>query len=127
MAFLYNELELYLMGMASLSSVSPFDLFSDIRAWLGTETAYEFRSNSRTTYNNASIEDLLGTSSPSFEDSQKEFKLLVIVLTDEALTTEEWDTIDATAEWFTYLGADDYSSYNFWEATNGIGSIVIGE
>ena len=62
MAFLYNELELYLMGMAPLSSVSPFDLFSDIRAWLGTETAYEFRSNSRTTYNNASIEDLLGTS-----------------------------------------------------------------
>ena len=69
MAFLYNELELYLMGMAPLSSVSPFDLFSDIRAWLGTETAYEFRSNSRTTYNNASIEDLLGTSLPSFEDS----------------------------------------------------------
>ena len=65
--------------------------------------------------------------SPSFEDSQKEFKLLVIVLTDEALTTEEWDTIDATAEWFSYPGADDYSSYNFWEATNGIGSIVIGE
>jgi hypothetical protein len=32
MAFLYNELELYLMGMAPLSSVSPFDLFSDIRA-----------------------------------------------------------------------------------------------
>ena len=62
MAFPYNELELYLMGMAPLSSVSPFDLFSDIRAWLGTETAYEFRANSRTTYDNASIEDLLGTS-----------------------------------------------------------------
>ncbi len=123
----YNELELYLMGMAPLSSVAPFDLFSDITAWSGTETAYEFTANSRTTYDNAAIENLLGTRSPSFEDSQKEFKLLVVVLTDEALTTEEWNTIDATAEWFSYPGADDYSSYNFWEATNGVGSIVIGE
>jgi hypothetical protein len=115
------------MGMAPLSSVAPFDLFSDITAWSGTETAYEFTANSRTTYDNAAIENLLGTRSPSFEDSQKEFKLLVVVLTDEALTTEEWNTIDATAEWFSYPGADDYSSYNFWEATNGVGSIVIGE
>ncbi len=123
----YNELELYLMGMAPLSSVSPFDLFSDITRWSGTETTYEFTANSRTTYDNAAIVNLLGTRSPSFEDSQKEFKLLVVVLTDEALTTEEWNTIDATAEWFSYPGADDYSSYNFWEATNGLGSIVIGE
>ncbi len=41
------------------------------------------RANSRTTYDNAAIENLLGTRLPSFEDSQKEFKLLVIVLTDE--------------------------------------------
>jgi|GEM_PF-690591 len=122
----YNELELYLMGMVPLSSVAPFDLFSDITAWSVTETAYEFTANTRTTYDNAAIENLLGTRSPSFEDSQKEFKVLVVVLTDEALTTEEWNTIDATAERFSYPGVDD-SSLNFWEATNGVGSIIIGE
>jgi len=52
---------------------------------------------------------------------------LVVVLTDEELTTEEWNIIDSTAEWFSYSGPDDDYSYNFWEATNGVGSIVIGE
>jgi hypothetical protein len=83
----FNELELYLMGMAPLSSVSPFDLFSNITAWSATETAYKFTANTRINYDNAAIENLLGKRSPSFDDSQKEFKLLVVVLTDEALTT----------------------------------------
>jgi len=124
----YNELELYLMGMVPLSSVNPFDLFSDITEWSATETAYEFTANSRITYDNVAIENLLGTRIPNFAESQKEFKLLVVVLTDEELTTEEWNIIDSTAEWFSYSGPDNYSSsYNFWEATNGVGSIVIGE
>tara|TARA_B110000046_G_scaffold179263_1_gene208251 strand:- start:4116 stop:5024 length:909 start_codon:yes stop_codon:yes gene_type:complete len=123
----FNELELYLMGMAPLSSVVPFDLFRDINSFSVTETSFDFTATTRETYDNAAIENLLGTRLPSFADSQKEFKLLVVVLTDEVLTTEEWNTIDATAEWFSFPGADDYSSYNFWEATNGVGSIVIGE
>jgi hypothetical protein len=123
----YNELELYLMGMVPLSSVNPFDLFSDITEWSATETAYEFTANSRITYDNVAIENLLGTRIPNFAESQKEFKLLVVVLTDEELTTEEWNIIDSTAEWFSYSGPDDDYSYNFWEATNGVGSIVIGE
>ena len=33
--------------------------------------------------------------------------------------------VDATAEWFSKKGDDGTSLYNFWEATNGAGSITI--
>ena len=69
---------------------------------------------------------MLGARSPSSSDSQKEFEILVVVLTDNPLTDSQWTTINDSAEWFSFKGVDQYSSYNFWEATNGLGSVNIG-
>ena len=52
-------------------------------------------------------------------------KILAVVITDSPLSDEEWNKVDATAEWFSKKGEDESSLYNFWEATNGIGSIDI--
>ena len=63
--------------------------------------------------------------SPSFEDSQKDFSTLVVVITESPLTNDQWSRVDATAEWFSKRADDGTGLYNFWEATNGIGSITI--
>ena len=122
----YNELELYLMGMTPVNSVNQFDLFSDITSFVPSQSKYNFTANSKVTYGPNELESLLGVRSPSSLESQKEFDLLVIVLTDNPLTDSQWKTINDAAEWFSFKGNDEYSSYNFWEATNGIGSINIG-
>jgi len=49
------------------------------------------------------------------------------VLTDTPLTEQEWNTIDATAEWFEKQESDGMSPYNFFEATNGVATITMGE
>jgi len=41
---------------------------------------------------------LLGARSPSSSDSQKEFEILVVVLTDNPLTDSQWTTVNDLAE-----------------------------
>ena len=123
----YNELELYLMGMLPISSVTDFDMFTNITSLAIDTLTYDFTftASNRTTYNHESLESVLGQRVPSVESSQKDFKLLVIVITDSPLTDDEWNKVDATAEWFSKKEDDGTSLYNFWEATNGVGSITI--
>ena len=123
----YNELELYLMGMISIDEVHDFDAFGNITSLEILESTFQFTANKRTTYNGASIKELLGERVPSHVDAKKDFKLLVVVLTDTPLTDDEWNEVNDTAAWFEFKGADDISTYNFWEATNGAGSISIGQ
>ena len=49
----------------------------------------------------------------------------MVVITDSPLSDDEWNRVDATAEWFSKKEDDGTSLYNFWEATNGVGSITI--
>ena len=121
----YSELELYLMGMIPLSSVNQFTLFNDITSLEIVNNKYIFTAN-RVDYGSSELESLLGVRSPNSIDSQKEFNLLLIVLTDRTLSNTQWDLITSAADWFSFKGADEISLYNFWEATNGIGSINIG-
>ena len=120
----YNELELYLMGMIPVSSVSNFDMFTDITSLAINTSTFDFTA-SKTTYTPESLINLLGEREPSVDNSQKDFKLLVVVITDEPLSDDEWSKVDATAEWFSKKEDDGTSLYNFWEATNGVGSITI--
>ena len=121
----YNELELYLMGMIPISSVSNFDMFTDITSLTVNSSTFDFTASTRTTYTPQSLEDLLGERVPSIGNSQKDFKLLIVVITDAPLSDDEWNKVDATAEWFSKKEDDGTSLYNFWEATNGVGSITI--
>ena len=49
------------------------------------------------------------------------------LFTDEALTDDQWNAVDSSVEWFSFPGPDENYLYNFYEATNGIGKIIIGE
>ena len=121
----YNDLELYLMGMLPISEVEDFDMFTNITALDIVSSTFSFSAEDRTTFTPESLEELLGQREPSFEDSQKDFKVLAIVLTDNPLSEEEWTKVDATVEWFSNPGEDGTYLYNFWEATRGIGTVTI--
>ena len=121
----YNDLELYLMGMLPISEVADFDMFANITALDIVSSTFNFSAEDRTTFTPESLEELLGQREPSFEDSQKDFKILAIVLTDHPLSEEEWTKVDATVEWFSNPGDDESYLYNFWEATRGIGTVTI--
>jgi len=121
----YNDLELYLMGMLPISEVGDFDMFTNITALDIVSSTFSFSAEDRTTFTPESLEELLGQREPSFEDSQKDFKVLAIVLTDNPLSEEEWTKVDATVEWFSNPGDDGTYLYNFWEATRGIGTVTI--
>ena len=121
----YNDLELYLMGMLPISEVADFDMFANITALEIVTSTFHFIAEDRTTFTPESLKELLGQREPSFEDSQKDFKILAIVLTDHPLSEEEWTKVDATVEWFSNPGDDGTYLYNFWEATRGIGTLTI--
>ena len=88
-------------------------------------STFNFSAEDRTTFTPESLEELLGQREPSFEDSQKDFKILAIVLTDNSLSEEEWTKVDATVKWFSNPGDDESYLYNFWEATRGNGTVTI--
>ena len=100
-------------------------MFTDITSLAVNTSTFDFTANTRTTYTPQSLEELLGERAPSVDSSQKDFKLLVVVITDSVLSDDEWNKVDATAEWFSKKEDDGTSLYNFWEATNGVGSITI--
>ena len=121
----YNDLELYLMGMLPISEVADFDMFANITALDIVSSTFHFSAEDRTTFTPEYLEELLGQREPSFEDSQKDFKILAIVLTDHPLSEEEWTKVDDTVEWFSNPSDDGTYLYNFWEATRGIGTVTI--
>jgi len=122
----YNELELYLAGMIPIDSVKDFDVFKNITSFTQDGSKLKFVASSKTTYTSASLEQLLGKRIPDYNNSQKDFKMLTIIITNKALTEVEWEWFDDEAKWFETKQFDNDIAYNFYEATRGIGTITIG-
>lgn len=123
----YSKLELYLMGMIPASEVSTFDLFRDITSVTGVGDRYEFTANTRETYNGASLEAKLGVRVPDYLNSQKDFKVLFVVVSGSPLSEDERNEIHNQITWFANNSNDDVSSYNFFEATEGHGTINVSD
>lgn len=119
----YNQMELYTMGMIPLTDVEDFDVFTGISNTNFSEDPYTFDATEKTTYTASSLETLLGQRVPSSITSQKDFRALIIVLTDSPLTTEQWDVVDDNSEKFSRTSSDFSGLSNFWEATNGLGTL----
>ncbi len=121
----YSEFERYLMGMIPVTGVAPFDVFKDITAY--DYKTNEFEATTRVRYDNARIISELGARSPTSATAQKDFRLLIVVLSDAPLTTLEWTNYDKEAEWFGRPADDGTYLYNFWEATGGKGTMETGK
>ena len=123
----YIDLELYLMGMIPITSVANFDVFSGISQAALAGSNIEFTASTRITYDNSKIlADAGSPRNPSSVNSQKNFRLLVVVLTPTPLTGSQWASFDDQAEKFGRTSSFDPLIYNFWSATRGIGTMQTG-
>ncbi|GHV53933.1 hypothetical protein FACS1894181_17830 [Bacteroidia bacterium] len=127
----YSDIEIYLMGMKSAQELKDAGFTLDI--YSGNSSIENdfwndgyFYSTQKTSYN---IDDLIalngnGPRTPDAGASQKQFKLLTVVLTDE--TNEHYADIIDHVNWFAGPENDNTYPwlYNFSRATGGKGSIL---
>jgi hypothetical protein len=132
----YSDIELYLMGMKSAQDLRDsnfrLDVYEGNAFNLNPPNSFEkgyFYSTQILSYD---IDDLItqaGPRTPDFASSQKNFKVLTVMLTDET-GEDHTDTIIRQMEWFAgEVGATDDSIvsyiYNFARATGGVGSLEV--
>jgi hypothetical protein len=123
----YTDLELYLMGMIPITEVADFDVFRGLSQVSTVGSNVEFTASTRVTYDNAKILSDAGRArNPTNVTSQKNFRLLVVILTPTSLTSTEWNTFDDQSEKFGRSSSDGMTIYNFWEATRGLGTLETG-
>ncbi|MGJ8653905.1 MAG: hypothetical protein ACSHX8_11570 [Opitutaceae bacterium] len=125
----YSQIELYIMGLIPTNEVDP------IKVAVGA--AWEDASQgifTATAINTVTIGDVTtaeGARTPDTVSSQKNFRTLVVLLTDGPVSEATWDQMDADAAAFSLAGDNGSTIYNFWEATGGRATIqmdgLIGE
>jgi len=120
----YAPLELYLMGLIPPEEVPPVQVAINaewVDRQVGTFNAEEIETTT--------IEQIIkehGQRVPSYEDSQKEFRAIVVLVSPEFPESVEIEQVIRSVDEFSYQGEDaDPSRYNFWEATGGRASITM--
>ena len=123
----FGDLELYLMGIKSASSLSGFTIN------YFTDAVWEDQSNGiftsaagvkTLTFNDYQTE-LGGIRNPAFGSAQTEFSILTVLI-DTALPNEtDLAAIDQEVEGFSFAGNDVSSRFNFFEATGGLATVVM--
>ena len=99
----YSNFELYLMGLIPEEEVEDIIMFQGVSSDRDRWTKYEWSAEEKII---VSVEDIikkLGPRNPSYDNSQKEFKFLTLILTDKPLTNTEWTTYDYEAKQFEIL------------------------
>ncbi len=122
----YANWELYLMGMVPKDSLEDIIYSEDVVTTSELNGQGKFSGTKKTYTVNQFIADK-GNRIPDFKSSQKEFKILSVVITPAPLTTAQWTTINSMVSWVTKKEDDGTNLYNFWEATNGVGTLIAGD
>jgi hypothetical protein len=97
----YGNFELYLMGLIPPDNVTDVVLFKGLKA-----TAKDFLEDGKwyaegkTTVSVEDVINKLGSRVPDYTASQKNFRILTLVLTDDNLTNEEWSYFSGQAQSF---------------------------
>jgi len=126
----YSDIELYLMGLKSAQDLRAANFKLDVYTGISIDdNAYDngyFWATGITSY---TIDDLIaanGPRIPDFATSQKSFKALTVVLTEENATTHHYNDIIKDLAWFSGTAADNtYPDLNnFRKATGGLGELV---
>lgn len=118
----YANWELYLMGMMPVDSLDDITYFTNVSTDATRYGLGQF-SGTKNTYTVSQFINDRGPRVPSFENSQKNFKCLFVVISDTSLSTSEWNTASSQVAWLVNPANDASSLYNFYEATRGIGTL----
>lgn len=124
----FNDLELYLMGLASPVEVMPHIVFTNQDQVLQTDGLIY---GPVTTVTIDNIITQFGSRQPNSTDSQKQFTVATIIVSDKLLSAEEmsfYDYFSARAELTQEVDVDEgysrYKSKPFFLSTNQKGQII---
>lgn len=129
-SYTYAPLELYLMGFLSPEEVPDIHYFTGLSG-----TSCENPSKNGVFYAEEehilTIEDIInrfGSRIPDYSSAQKDFRVLTIVITKDAVNDREWELIESDITKMQTQGQSGYSNNvkNFYEATGGRGTITFG-
>ena len=120
----YSKIELYLLGLIPKTEVPPIKVYSGLSLPIGETRRGVFYATEVKTYTIDDIIAINGERLPSVKDSQKQFKILTVVVSNRPVSPREWEIVNADIEWFTKQSDDGNNDlYNFWEATGGRATI----
>jgi hypothetical protein len=120
----YSNFELYTMGLITAGEVGQDIKIAHGFAWMDSNVG-TFSATSITTNTMADVVTIDGARLPDTTTSQKNFRILYVIVTPTPLTTGEWSAFDEDVYNFDLDAADSNSSYNFWEATGGRATLTM--
>lgn len=103
----YSPIELYLMGLANPSEIDPIQVAINPTPL----SLFQFKADEIV---ELTIDDIIianGRRVPSAEDSQRHFKLTLIVLTDHELNDTEWKFYQDSMEFFSAEAVVDVNDF----------------
>ena len=116
----FAPIELYLMGLLPAESVPDMHVFHDVTLEQETWGDGTFYAKSESTITMDDFIKKYGKRKPDYKDSQKDFRALVVVVTDQPVSDEHWALIKEDMLKQEKQGAvNDKRQANFWEATGG--------
>ena len=122
----YAPMELYLMGLLPADEVPDMHVFKGVSVENNTFGDGTFYAESEVTY---TIEDFIaryGERVPDYQSSQRDFQALVVVVTDDPVSDENWALIESDILKQEKQGpVNDKEQTNFWEATGGRATITL--
>lgn len=122
----YAPMELYLMGLISANEVPDMHVFKNVKVEEDTGVGGIFYADEEITY---TIEDFIeqyGERVPDYQSSQKDFRALVVVVTDKPVSAEHWTLIERDIlKQEMQESTNDKELTNFWEATGGRATLTI--
>ena len=123
---MYASLELYLMGLIPAAEVPEMHVFKKVRTESDTWDNGIFYAESQETITMNDIIKEYGERIPNWEKSQKDFRGLVLVLSDKKVSDYDWKNIKSDILIQEQQKDDgDFQKTNFWEATGGRASITL--
>ncbi|MGB7843496.1 MAG: hypothetical protein WBL21_11935 [Salinimicrobium sp.] len=121
----YSNAEMYLMGLIPASDLEVIQVAENPE---NAEGVGMFTADKITSYTPAFLIDKHGERSPSFNDSQKEFKAITVIISTSPISDERKEMANSNLKNFAKQGEPSAkwgNLYNFWMATAGVGSFDV--
>jgi hypothetical protein len=120
----YAQLELYLLGLIDATQLDPIQYATN--AQFTNPSLGQFTASSIQTVTWQNIVSQEGLRIPTPATSQKNFRVLTVVMTPNPLTQTQLDKFDTDVELFGKPGPDgDPKIKNFWMATGGRATLTM--
>jgi hypothetical protein len=123
----FSNFELYLMGLIGIDEVGHDIKIAQDLTW-ADQLKGSFEASTIHTVSMEEVIKRLGKRSPDHLNSQKDFRAMYVIVSEEPLALNEWGYIDKQIHDFQLQASDDFDNdFNFWEATQGKATMTFGQ